>query len=161
MAAPVRAAALRELIRRGDHLNWMISDAIIRVQQFEQGGNVELLDAAERRLRSAIARKPDEPAPWTILGEVYCRRDRAADAVAALERALACFEARKQPPGVRALCWLARSHLRGDDVESARAALARAQSELHRQSPPDAADQELIAETARRLDEKSAARAHE
>lgn len=149
LAGPIREAALLELSRRGDHLNWLISDAITLIRD-PNAGNEDLAEAA-RKVDHAIALKNDEPGPWTVLGELQWRRSKFAEAVEALRRALVCYEQHHQPPSVRTLAWLARSYHATGNADAAQAALQQARSEFDRRRSADFGEQELIAETAKQL----------
>jgi tetratricopeptide (TPR) repeat protein len=48
-----------------------------------------LLDAAQEHYLRAIAAAPQAPRPWLNLGNVLARQGRAADAIAAVQSALA------------------------------------------------------------------------
>src|SRR5262249_6108275 len=147
-------AMVGELGRRGDHLNWMISDAIILLRDPEKGREESALAEAERKLRCAIALKDDEPGPWTLLGELSYRRSDFPNAIAALGRALSFYEQYHQPPSVRTLAWLARSYHATGERDAARAALQQARAELDHRHSADAAEQEIVAEAARQLDQR-------
>lgn len=148
LAEPLRAAALTELRRRGDHLNWMVSDAIIHMQQREQGGPPELLDTADRKIRIAIARKDDEPGPWAVLGELKYRQGEFDAAVSALERAVGLYERRDAPPTARVLSWLALAYNGAGNPQAARRTLARARA-AHEAGVTDTAGQNALSEATR------------
>jgi hypothetical protein len=146
----VRSATLTALKRSGDHLNWMVSDAIICMQQRENGGAEDLLETAERKLRIAIARK-EEPGPLAVMGELKYRRGAFEEAIATLRSSVALYERRGASANARVLGWLALSyHATGND-DAARQCLARALAVRADNAAGDTAEQNVLAEAERRI----------
>jgi hypothetical protein len=116
----VQAAALRHVRLRGDHANYLNSEAILDSRRLED--REEWLASARRKAELALEILPGDPGYLATYGGILCRQKQHDEALLVLRRSNEGFLTRGNPIPLENWAFLALCHHHLGDGESAREA---------------------------------------